>query len=578
MMRPAVLTLALFSLTTVTHAAAPAPRAPGKRLIKTKARGPKARPAARKTTTRRGAAKATTKTKSGGKRSRRLRRFRKADQAPAVSFTPCSAAVPESAPAPAPKKKGKGKPGLEGFVAENTWFWPNGATLNIHFMDGTPEARQAVAELAKEWTDYANLKFEFFLDPDNPPPETHIRIRFDYGACNSSLGTSSSYSINRGDASMNLCHIDNRMGSEFFERVVRHEFGHALGIHHEHQNPKHNIPWDKPVVYEYYSRTQGWDEAFVDLWVFRQIDPSLVVASEWDPKSVMHYGVPKEFTTDDTEVIRAHTISETDKEYVAKIYPKAKKPKGANTHFYERMLAVRNDTAQTIDVRVVSSTKKKSRWVWAPSRDPERKGTSIRLSPGEERMMPGGKHGRSVRFIAKAPGSGDIWSGNRSKALSASPRGGYLEREMQTFVVAVEGEPDSPNLGRSELYAAADDAYAAGEHAKARAHYEEFARRFDSDELTPWAKLGVASTWIEQDRHSEALLASYGLITDHPDSEAAGYAWFYGGVSSLALGKCTDARAYFDFVADPSFGLPKSWQSAAKEFITSMKSKKSGCG
>jgi hypothetical protein len=33
---------------------------------------------------------------------------------------------------------------------------------------------------------------------------------------------------------------------------VIHEFGHALGLIHEHQNPSGGIQWNKPVVCRYY--------------------------------------------------------------------------------------------------------------------------------------------------------------------------------------------------------------------------------------------------------------------------------------------------------------------------------------
>ena len=31
-------------------------------------------------------------------------------------------------------------------------------------------------------------------------------------------------------------------------RVVLHEFGHALGLIHEHQNPEGGIEWNEPAV------------------------------------------------------------------------------------------------------------------------------------------------------------------------------------------------------------------------------------------------------------------------------------------------------------------------------------------
>src|SRR5688572_4548406 len=73
---------------------------------------------------------------------------------PRVAFVPCSASLPDQAPQPSAGPKIAA--GMDGLVAERAWLWPNGATLNVHFLDGTPEARKAVAEVALAWTKHAN--------------------------------------------------------------------------------------------------------------------------------------------------------------------------------------------------------------------------------------------------------------------------------------------------------------------------------------------------------------------------------------------------------------------------------------
>jgi hypothetical protein len=58
-----------------------------------------------------------------------------------------------------------------------------------------------------------------------------------------------------------------------YQRVVRHEFGHALGMIREHQNPAQSarFPWDKPKVYAYYAQ-QGWSPDDVDFNIFDVYD------------------------------------------------------------------------------------------------------------------------------------------------------------------------------------------------------------------------------------------------------------------------------------------------------------------
>ncbi len=43
-------------------------------------------------------------------------------------------------------------------------------------------------------------------------------------------------------------------------RVVIHEFGHALGCLHEHQNPEGGIQWNIPGVY-IYNRSKQWSDS-----------------------------------------------------------------------------------------------------------------------------------------------------------------------------------------------------------------------------------------------------------------------------------------------------------------------------
>ena len=42
-------------------------------------------------------------------------------------------------------------------------------------------------------------------------------------------------------------------------RVVLHEFGHALGFAHEHQNKNAPIQWNEQGVLDYYADKLGWD-------------------------------------------------------------------------------------------------------------------------------------------------------------------------------------------------------------------------------------------------------------------------------------------------------------------------------
>src|SRR5687768_15266602 len=63
--------------------------------------------------------------------------------------------------------------------------WKVGRTLKVRFLDGDPTLQQKVAKYANEWTQHANIKFDFGAHPD-----AEIRVAFKLGGGSwSALGT-----------------------------------------------------------------------------------------------------------------------------------------------------------------------------------------------------------------------------------------------------------------------------------------------------------------------------------------------------------------------------------------------------
>lgn len=104
--------------------------------------------------------------------------------------------------------------------------------------------------------------------------------------------------------------------------VILHEFGHALGMIHEHQNPAGNIPWNKDAVYEYYRRTQTppWDKKKVDENIFAKYSESLTSHTSYDDRSIMRYAIPKELTLDGRDRPWNADLSPTDEEFIGRLY------------------------------------------------------------------------------------------------------------------------------------------------------------------------------------------------------------------------------------------------------------------
>jgi len=182
-------------------------------------------------------------------------------------------------------------------------MWDPGQILRVQFLDGEEALWKKVEGQAREWLKYANLEFEFgnFLDAE-------IRVTF------KGSGYSSSTMI-LGGFTKNIDPVE-------LQRVVIHEFGHAIGCVHEQSSPSINIPWDREKVYAYYRSCIGWDKAKVDHNVFKRYAKSEVFFTDHhDPKSIMQYPVPNELTIGDFEIGWNTELSEMDKVFIAKMYP-----------------------------------------------------------------------------------------------------------------------------------------------------------------------------------------------------------------------------------------------------------------
>jgi len=203
-------------------------------------------------------------------------------------------------------------------AVEKFRLWDNGRRLRVSYLDGDAAVRQKVTAIAKEWEQLTNLTLDFVTSG-----AAEIRISFlDKGFSWSTVGTDA-LTVPRAQPTMNYGWLTPSTATREYQRVVRHEFGHALGMIHEHQNPAAagQIPWDKPKVYAYYAQ-QGWSEDDVDRNIFDVYDEDTTNFSGFDPGSIMQYAVPDELTVGSYSIGWNTEFSETDRSFMASQYPK----------------------------------------------------------------------------------------------------------------------------------------------------------------------------------------------------------------------------------------------------------------
>jgi hypothetical protein len=199
--------------------------------------------------------------------------------------------------------------------------WDKTSTINVAFIDGDPSVQQRVKAVVTAWTapDTANLRLVFV----NDPAKADVRVSFKYSGSWSTIGTSCR-TVPKNQPSMNFGWLTPETDNQELRRVVLHEFGHALGLIHEHQNPGSHMPWNKANVYKDLSGPpNSWDKATIDHNMFDAYSKAETNYTAVDPKSIMMYPIPATWVTDPKFAAGLNDdLSPTDKKFVHTQYPK----------------------------------------------------------------------------------------------------------------------------------------------------------------------------------------------------------------------------------------------------------------
>lgn len=219
--------------------------------------------------------------------------------------------------------------------------WPQNSTIKIAFMkqgfdfESEHHKDSGYTKEKADWVQHIvetnvvpliNLKFEW----DVPLQDSDVRISFV-----KALGSFSYLGIQpvqlkvpKDTITMNLGWTDEDVASSDSPELadtgvnIIHEFGHLLGMIHEHSRADADLHWNKSVVYKSLGDPpNNWDKQMCDDQIFKQYALSSFNGSKYDKYSVMHYVFPSKFFKTDPHLVVAKGYSELDKVWINKKYP-----------------------------------------------------------------------------------------------------------------------------------------------------------------------------------------------------------------------------------------------------------------
>jgi hypothetical protein len=217
---------------------------------------------------------------------------------------------------PANAPLGVDEPGRAALLTQKYWG-AAGVDLTVSFVEAVSAAlRGRILSHANAWGESADVQFRWTQQGGQ------VRVSLAGRSYWSYLGVDV-LSIPPSEPTMALGGFTSRTPESEFVRVVRHEFGHTLGLVHEHLRRELVARLDRARVIAWGARTQGWSEAVSVAQMLTPVEESaLLEPTRTDGDSVMCYAFGGDLAVDGRPITGGTDIDALDRAYVAKLYPK----------------------------------------------------------------------------------------------------------------------------------------------------------------------------------------------------------------------------------------------------------------
>lgn len=199
-------------------------------------------------------------------------------------------------------------------------MWTPGETITLFFLDGEPKLKAKVMQYASMWTGsmMANLELAVIRSQK----QADIRVSFLQSGDWSVIGNTCRFMKEKLDEpTLNLGSVSLEMPEEKIRRAVLHEFGHALGLVHEHQNPAGGIQWNRAQVLADLTPPKGrWTAEQVENNMFAPVAAKETNFTPLDVSSIMMYPIPPAWTENGFTTVLNTNLSRLDRAFIREQY------------------------------------------------------------------------------------------------------------------------------------------------------------------------------------------------------------------------------------------------------------------